>query len=139
MRDKKIADGIESKVDSKLIEEKAKLIGAIKASVNIYLRGLNPDRITKYKDPQTGIEREVYTSAVEVSTVSDFVKLIDAYLKLIGEDSGDMDSFKRREAARADLIARIDNLTGRLALEDGDTQAGELSEDDSDRGDSLKA
>lgn len=96
----------------------------------MYIKGLNPDRIIKYTDPETGIEKEVYTAAIGVISVSDFVKLIYAYLKLIGEGTGDMDSFKRREAAKQDLINRINTITGRLALIDDNSNTGELSEDD---------
>jgi len=120
LRDKKVADGIETKVDSKIIEEKAKMLNTNRAAMNLFIKGLAPERITKYKDPETGIEKEVFTPAIEVNSVSDWEKLVNIYFKLIGEDSGDIDSFKRRDLAKQDLINRINNITGRLALKDDD-------------------
>ena len=49
-----------------------------------------------------------------------------------------MDSFKRREATKQELIDRINKITERLALENGDTQVGEPSEDNSYKEDAWR-
>jgi len=118
LRDKKIADEVMSVTDTKIIDEKAKILNIVKEGITFFVKGLKPDRITTVKN-KDGKDIQVFTPEVKVNTVDGFDKLVRLYLLLTGEATdrfGIEGDLRFKKNYRQELWDKIDPISGRLSL-----------------------